>query len=97
MPQRTGRPWQRRKARIIRRDSGLCHLCGRPGADTADHIVPWEQSHDDSDANLKAAHHRPCNQLRGNRSVIWAQAEIRKRWTELFNEPPPPSDTAWEW
>lgn len=65
MPKRTGRPWQRRKARVIRRDAGLCHLCGTHGADTADHLIPWSISHDDSMGNLKAAH-VPCNQRRGD-------------------------------
>ena len=75
MPARTGRPWQRKKARVIRRDGGICHLCGHPGADTADHLVPWSQTHDDSLANLKAAHDW-CNRIRGDRSIERARADI---------------------
>lgn len=43
---------------IIRRDRGICWLCGHEGADTADHIIPFEQRPDLawSEPNLKAAH-----------------------------------------
>lgn len=75
MPKRTGRPWQRRKARIIRRDHGICHLCGKPGADTADHLVPWSLGGTDHDTNLAAAH-VDCNRRRGNRPIEVARAEI---------------------
>lgn len=40
--------------RILRRDGGLCHLCGAPGADAVDHMEPGD---DHSDANLAAVHH----------------------------------------
>lgn len=68
MPKRTGRPWQRRKARIIRRDSGICHICGHDGADSADHIVPVADGGTDADANLAAVHHDTgprCNRVKG--------------------------------
>jgi len=76
MPKRTGRPWQRRKRRIIRRDAGICHLCDRPGADTADHLIPAEDGGPEADWNLKAAHHDvfpKCNRLRGRRSIEYGR------------------------
>lgn len=85
MPARTGRPWQRIKRRIIRRDGGVCHLCGQQGADTADHLVPFSQGGSDAPANLKAAH-VDCNRRRGARSVEVARAEIA-----LDRQP------GWEW
>lgn len=98
MPKRTGRRWREHTVpRVLRRDHGICHLCDMPGADTADHVVPWAVSQDDSLPNLRAAHNRPCNQIRGDRSITWARAEIRRRWTELFDTPPPGSDTTWDW
>lgn len=82
MPKRTGRPWQRIKARVIRRDQGICHICGRPGADTADHLVPVARGGDWYDlANLAAAHRR-CNMSRGARSVGVARTEARRRQPE---------------
>src|SRR5690349_1130471 len=74
-PSRTGRPWQRKKRRIIRRDGGICHLCNRPGADTADHLIPWSQGGTDADTNLRAAH-IDCNRKRGARPIAIAQAEL---------------------
>lgn len=84
MPARTGRPWQRLKARIIRRDGGICHLCGKPGADTADHLVPHSHGGSDAPANLAAAH-VDCNRRRGTRAVSVVRAE-------LAEETP-----TWEW
>lgn len=42
-----------------------CHLCGRPGADTADHVVPRSKGGAVFDlANGRPAHKR-CNSKRG--------------------------------
>ncbi|UDY35692.1 HNH endonuclease [Dermatobacter hominis] len=86
MPKRTGRRWREKIVpRVIRRDGGRCHLCGRLGADSADHIIPWshfppDQKHlADRLENLAAVHNDPCNRIRGARSVVWARAEIARR------------------
>ena len=79
MPARTGRPWQRKKGRVIRRDGGICHLCGQPGADSADHLIPYSQGGTDAMDNLAAVHHDTppkCNRLRGDRPIDIARAEI---------------------
>jgi len=41
---------------------GLCHLCGLPGADTRDHLVPLARNYA-SVETLPA--HRSCNSSRG--------------------------------
>lgn len=53
----------------------VCHLCGREGADTADHLITRKQIRDlglDIDEfdpeNLRPAHAR-CNKSRGARPV----------------------------
>ena len=82
MPKRTGRPWQRRKAAVIRRDHGICHICGAPGADSADHLVPWSISRDDSMANLAAAHHDVppyCNRIRGDATIDETRQRLAQR------------------
>lgn len=84
MPARTGRPWQRTKARIIRRDGGICHLCGQPGADTADHLTPWSQGGTDHPTNLAAAHQR-CNRIRGDRPVTAARNELTATQTDTWD------------
>lgn len=91
MPKRTGRRWREHTVpRVLRRDHSICHLCDQHGADTADHIIPWTVSHDDSLANLKAAH-QTCNRIRGDRSITWARTEIARR---LAAEAQP---STWDW
>ena len=73
--------------RIIRRDGGICHICGQPGADTADHIITVADGGTDDDDNLAAAHHVPCNVRRGGRPLDTIRAELaheagaRATWT----------------
>ena len=55
-----GWSYQRKRARILARDRGVCWLCGREGADTVDHVIPRARGGDGSDANLRAAH-GACN------------------------------------
>lgn len=43
----------------------VCHLCGRPGATTADHVLPRSRGGENVLANLRPAHGR-CNSSRGN-------------------------------
>lgn len=78
MPKRTGRPWRRLIPVVLRRDGGTCHLCGRQGADTADHLVPHAHGGSDQLDNLKAAH-RWCNRVRGDRPIEVARADIARR------------------
>lgn len=79
--QRNGgsRPWRRKVARVIRRDHGICHLCGQPGADSADHIIPAAHGGTDALDNLAAVHHNAepkCNRIRGDRDIDTARTEI---------------------
>ena len=65
-------PWPRVHNRrqlhdwTIARDRGICWLCGRPGADTVDHVIPRALGGPDTLDNLRAAH-RVCNSRRGTR------------------------------
>jgi 5-methylcytosine-specific restriction endonuclease McrA len=55
------------RAKVLRRDGGICWICGQPGALTADHIKPLSHGGSTIINNLKAAH-RSCNSRRGNRA-----------------------------
>ena len=57
---RLPRDWHKIRLRILERDGYRCHVCGGPGADGVDHVIPGD---DHSDANLKAIHHHvaPCH------------------------------------
>lgn len=48
--------WKRLRARVLRRDGGFCHVCGAPGADAVDHIVPAFRGGTDDESNLAPIH-----------------------------------------
>ncbi len=73
--------------RVLRRDGGICHICGQPGADTADHLIPVADGGTDDMGNLAAAHHTPCNVRRGARPIEQIRAELATEATE----------PAWHW
>ena len=93
MPKRTGRPWQRVKARVIKRDHGICHLCGQPGADSADHLTPVALGGALYDmTNLAAVHHNVqprCNRVRGTGSIQQARTRLHSAPTD--------HDGGWTW
>ena len=72
---RTGRPWSRTVARILRIKGTVCHLCGQPGSTSADHLIPYSFGGTDDDTNLAPAH-IDCNRRRGNRPIEVARAEL---------------------
>lgn len=55
-----------KRARVLARDGYVCHLCGLPGADSVDHIIPRSRGGSDDESNLRAAH-AVCNNRRGVR------------------------------
>lgn len=62
------RPWAGRYAQQMSKLTlstygTICHLCGRNGAKTADHIVPRAAGGSDALSNLRPAH-LLCNALR---------------------------------
>jgi len=58
------RGWEQTRRRILERDHYVCQICGRPGADSVDHIVPRAFGGTHGDSNLRAAHFT-CNSRRG--------------------------------
>jgi 5-methylcytosine-specific restriction protein A len=46
--------------RVIARDRGRCHWCGRACADEADHVVELADGGADDVSNMRAIHH-DCN------------------------------------
>ena len=73
----SGSARQRRNARILAA-SDVCHICGHPGADAVDHVIPLARGGSDTDpANLKPAHHdvacpdcgERCNRAKGMRLI----------------------------
>ena len=62
--------WRSLRERILERDNWTCYLCGRPGADTVDHIISVARGGTDDPANLAAVHDRNaphCHRAKTNR------------------------------
>lgn len=53
--------WAKRRAVVLKRDGGVCYICGTPGANEVDHVVPGD---DHSYSNLKSIHAVPCHQAK---------------------------------
>jgi 5-methylcytosine-specific restriction endonuclease McrA len=60
------RAYRRLRLEVLAESGGLCYWCGRPGADTADHLIPTSRGGSSERDNLVAAH-RGCNSARGGR------------------------------
>ena len=72
--------YRRARLAVLHRDRGICWLCGRPGADTADHVVPLALGGDPNDQlNMRAAH-RSCNSRRGIGRPGSTSTPTSRRW-----------------
>lgn len=69
-----GRRAARLRAATLDAYGTVCHLCGRPGADSADHLIPRALGGPDTLDNLRPAH-RSCNSARGT-GVLGGQVTV---------------------
>jgi 5-methylcytosine-specific restriction endonuclease McrA len=81
------RRWAGRKvaaltALVLSTYGTVCHLCGQPGATSADHLVPRSKGGDHSIANMRPSH-LGCNIARGDMDL-----------TEWRRRHPPPTRPA---
>lgn len=73
--------WSTRRLVVLKRDKGICHLCGEPGADTVDHVIAGD---DHSLGNLKAVHDKVpphCHRFKSSAEGHQAQRDnqIKRR------------------
>ena len=74
---RGGRASQAMTAAVLEEYGPICHLCGKPGATTRDHLLPLSRGGVDTLDNCRPAHQR-CNAKRGARDLTPAlMAELR--------------------
>lgn len=57
----SGSAEQARRLRILARDLGTCHVCGKLGADEVDHRVALGEGGADTEWNLASIHAEPCH------------------------------------
>jgi 5-methylcytosine-specific restriction endonuclease McrA len=80
--QRLPKDWTTRRLVVLKRDKGVCYICGEPGADTIDHVIPGD---DHSLHNLKAVHdkvaphcHRTKSSTEGHQAKQGNKTKRRK-------------------
>lgn len=74
-----GHRYRRLRLEVLDRDWRICWLCGHPGADTIDHVIPKSHGGPDETWNMRAAHHS-CNSQRGDRTPIPPDPTYRTTW-----------------
>ena len=65
--------YQQTRKRILAA-TDICHICGEPGSDSTDHIIPRIRGGTDDPWNLRPAHHNvpnshgiKCNRTKGDK------------------------------
>lgn len=89
---RKGRPWRRVRAEVLA-ESTVCHICGHPGSQDVDHVIPrWlvvELGGDPNDkTNLRPAHGTAGCPTCGRRCN-------REKGAKLAPDPPPRHSRDW--
>lgn len=68
-----GRKIAKLTAAVFAEHGRVCHLCGMPGANSIDHLVPRAAGGTDDLDNLRPAHSR-CNSSRGATPLdVWRE------------------------
>jgi hypothetical protein len=62
---------------VLATQGTVCWLCGKAGADSADHVTPRSRCGTDDPGNLRPAHNDPCNSRRQNRDPFDPDPEPR--------------------
>lgn len=60
------RQYRKKRDRILRA-SDVCWICGKPGADSIDHVIPLNKGGTNDPSNLRPAHMHPCNRSKSDK------------------------------
>ena len=82
--------WRRTRRRVLRRDRGICWVCGKAGADEVDHVIPRAEGGTDDEDNLAAIHDDPCHR----RKSAAEGARARYRFKRKRDDEPHPAVVA---
>lgn len=66
MNRKRDRRYRKLRAAILA-ESDICYICGKPGANSVDHVVPIAKGGKNTRENMKPAHMFPCNRSKGTR------------------------------
>ncbi len=69
------RAYRNKRDRILR-TSDVCWICGRPGADSVDHVVALAKGGTNALDNLRPAHLFPCNRSKGDKDYATDRATV---------------------
>jgi 5-methylcytosine-specific restriction endonuclease McrA len=67
--------WPKLRHYILDRDSHICHVCRRAGADQVDHVIAGDNHHE---ANLAAIHGWPCHAQKSSSEGASARPKRRR-------------------
>lgn len=71
--------WSARRVAVFDRDGDQCHVCGSPGADHIDHVIPASEGGTDDLDNLAPIHSTPCHARKTGREAARARARKYRR------------------
>lgn len=57
----SGSRQQARARAVMHMHDGICHVCGRPGSDEVDHVIPLSEDGPDTIDNCRPIHSDPCH------------------------------------
>jgi 5-methylcytosine-specific restriction protein A len=79
--------WPALRVMVLERDGRICWICGKPGADQVDHVLPVSRGGSDHPNNLAPVHAHPCHAAKSAREG--SAAANRKRWARDSTRRPP--------
>ena len=67
----------KRSKYILQKYDTICHVCGHPGSNEADHVVPLAEGGADTTANMRPIHSDPCHKAKTQAEAQRARAAKR--------------------
>lgn len=68
--------WHRIQRQVLA-DSDICYVCGKPGSDGVDHVIPRHKGGSEGRENLAPIHTDPCHNRKSSAEGISRKRELR--------------------